>query len=156
MPPFYQLKRNIMRRFLLLGVMALMFGVVALNQRYPAFAASSDTTTAIAVAIAQEPNQDSLQMNCNGSIAANNTEYTVFFTREAGFSRIALRHSNGQPIAETFLSFDQQNDQGQAIWRGAVNNMASVTLIHLADRPAQPGDQVSVNYDGQWGRGTCR
>lgn len=145
-----------MRRFLLSSVLALVFGILALSQSYPAFAASIDTTAATTTLIAQEPNQDSLQMTCNGSIAANNTDYTVFFTRAAGFSRIALRRSNGQPIAETFLSFDQENDQGQAIWRGAVNDMASVTLIHLANRPAQPGDQVSVNYDGQWGRGTCR
>jgi hypothetical protein len=145
-----------MRRLLFSGVLALILGILALSQGYPAFAASTGTTTATAALIAQEPNQDNLEMTCNGSIAANNTDYTVFFTRAAGFSRIALRRANGQPIAETFLNFDQQNDQGQAIWRGAVNDMASVTLIHLADRPAQPGDQVSVNYDGQWGRGTCR
>lgn len=145
-----------MRRFLLSSVLTLILGILALSPSYPAFATPSGTTTATAPLIAQEPNQDSLQMTCNGSITANKIDYTVFFTREAGFSRIALRRSNGQPIAETFLSFDQQNDQGQAIWRGAVNDMASVTLIHLANRPAQPGDQVSVNYDGQWGRGTCR
>jgi hypothetical protein len=144
-----------MRRFLISGVLVLMLGILALSQGYPAFAASTGTT-ATATLIAQEPNQDNLEMTCNGSITANNTDYTVFFTRAAGFSRIALRRSNGQPIAETFLSFDQQNDQGQAIWRGSVNEMASVTLVHLANRPAQPGDQVSVGYDGQWGRGTCR
>ncbi len=118
--------------------------------------ADSFVPTTIADLVAQEPNQDSLQMTCNGSILANDINYTVFFTREAGFSRIVLRRrSTGQQIAETFLSFDRLNSKGQAVWRGSVNNAASVTLIHLARRPAQPGDQVSVGYDQQWGRGTC-
>lgn len=95
-------------------------------------------------------------MTCNGSIAVNDVDYTVNFTREAGFSQINFRRrSSGQAIANTTLSFDQQNDQGQAVWRGAVNDAASVTLVHLSNQPAQRGDQVSVNYDGQWGRGTC-
>lgn len=114
-------------------------------------------TKNVSIAQAQEPNQDNLQMTCNGSIQVNDIDYTVFFTREAGFSRIQLRRrSNGQQIAETFLSFDRQNNKGQAIWRGAVNDAASVILVHLSSRPAQVGDQVSVGYDGQWGRGTCR
>jgi hypothetical protein len=68
---------------------------------------------------------------------------------------VLRRRSTGQQIAETFLSYDRNNSKGQAIWRGAVNDAANVTLVHLANRPAQPGDQVSVGYDGQWGRGTC-
>jgi len=131
------------------------FATLCLSQSDPAIADPSVPTMA-ANLVAQEPNQDSLQMTCNGSILANDINYTVFFTREAGFSRIILRRrSSGQQIAETFLSFDRKNDKGQAIWRGSVNNAASVTLIHLASRPAQPGDQVSVGYDQQWGRGTC-
>jgi|GEM_PF-2828336 hypothetical protein len=104
-----------------------------------------------------EPNQDNLQMTCTGSILVNDINFTVFFTREAGFSRIQLRRrSTGQQIAETFLSYDRKNDKGQAIWRGAVNGAADVTLVHLSTRPAQRGDQVSVGYDQQWGRGTCQ
>lgn len=133
---------------------AFTFGTLFLMGRNPAIADSFPTTTVDLVA--QEPNQDSLQMICNGSILVNDINYTVFFTREAGFSRIAFRRrSTGQQMAETFLSFDRKNDKGQAIWRGSVNNAASVTLIHLASRPAQPSDQVSVGYDQQWGRGTC-
>jgi hypothetical protein len=104
-----------------------------------------------------EPNQDNLQMTCPGSILVNDINFTVFFTREAGFSRIQLRRrSTGQQIAETFLSYDRKNDKGQAIWRGSVNGAADVTLVHLSSRPAQRGDQVSVGYDQQWGRGTCQ
>lgn len=95
-------------------------------------------------------------MQCPGSFLVNDINYTVFFTREAGFSRIVLqRRSTGQQIAETFLSYDRKNTKGQAIWRGAVNDAASVTLVHLSTRAAQVGDQVSVGYDGQWGRSTC-
>lgn len=143
-----------MHRILFSLPLAFTLGVLVLSQRGPAIANSFAPTTNW---LAQEPNQDSLQMTCDGSIAVNDINYTAFFTREAGFSRIVLRRrSTGQQIAETFLSFDRKNDKGQAIWRGSVNNGASVTLIHLASRPAQPGDQVSVGYDNQWGRGTCR
>ncbi|MGI0486779.1 hypothetical protein ACN4EK_15165 [Pantanalinema rosaneae CENA516] len=145
-----------MYRILFSLPLAFTFGVLFLSQSNPAIADSFVSTTT-AYQVAQEPNQDSLQMNCNGSIPANDMNYTAFFTREAGFSRIVFRRrSNNQQIAETFLSFDRQNNKGQAIWRGSVNNAATVTLIHLASRPAQPGDQVSVGYDKQWGRGTCR
>ena len=146
-----------MDRFLLSLALLLTSGTLALSYGYPAVAGSLGSTPKIAQLVAQEPNQDSLQMTCNGSITVNDIDYTVFFTREAGFSRIQMRRrSSGQQIAETFLSFDQQNDKGQAIWRGSVNDAATVTLVHLASRAAQPGDQVSVGYDGQWGRGTCR
>jgi len=143
-----------MRHIFLSLAVAVIVDIFALN--VPAIAAPSPPLAA-ATLIAQEPNQDSLHMTCNGSIEVNDIDYSAFFTREAGFSRIQLRRrSSGQQIAETFLSFDTQNDKGQAIWRGAVDDMANVTLIHLATRPARVGDQVSVNYDGQWGRGTCR
>jgi hypothetical protein len=146
-----------MDRFLLSLTLVVTSGTLALSSGYPAIAGSSVPTTETAFLLAQEPNQDSLQMTCNGSITVNDIDYTVFFTREAGFSRIQMRRrSSGQQIAEAFLSYDRQNDKGQAIWRGAVNDAATVTLVHLASRPAQPGDQVSVGYDGQWGRGTCR
>lgn len=142
-------------RHVFLGItLTLTFGILALSQSRPAIADSSAPATGYLTA--QEPNQDNLQMTCNGSIYVNDINFTVSFTREAGFSRIVLRRrSNGQQIAETFLSYDRKNDKGQAIWRGSVNEMASVTLVHLSTRPAQRGDQVSVGYDGQWGRGTC-
>lgn len=135
--------------------LALTFGTLCLSQSDLAIADSS-VTARTANLIAQEPNQDNLQMTCNGSILVNDINYTVFFTREAGFSRIVMRRrSTGQQMTETFLSFDRKNDKGQAVWRGSVNNAASVTLVHLSSRPAQRGDQVSVGYDQQWGRGTC-
>ena len=105
----------------------------------------------------EEPNQDNLEMTCTGSITVNDIDFTVYFTREAGFSRIDLkRPATGEVFAESFLSYDGKNAQGQSIWRGSVQEMASVTLVHLSPNPAQIGDQVSVGYDGQWGRGTCR
>ncbi len=139
---------------ILLGLpLALIFSPLGLS---PSHAVSAPQTFAASL-IAQEPNQDSLQMTCPGSIGVNDVDFTVFFTREAGFSRIEFRRrSSGNQIAEAFLSYDTENASGQSIWRGSVNEAASVTLVHLSTRAAQPGDQVSVGYDGQWGRGTCR
>lgn len=146
-----------MHRIFFGSVLVLGFGTSVLLHSRPAVASSLVAETTAFQLIAQEPNQDNLQMTCNGSIGVNGIDFTVFFTREAGFSRIEFRRrSNGQLIAESFLSYDRKNDKGQAIWRGSVNNAASVTLIHLSTGPGRPGDQVSVKYDGQWGRGTCR
>ncbi|NJL49179.1 MAG: hypothetical protein HC929_19070 [Leptolyngbyaceae cyanobacterium SM2_5_2] len=158
-----------MKHALLSSVLLLSFGITAcgtnnqVSASLPEAEQPSQPTAETAPvqeppAVAQvEPNQDSLQMTCPGSIQVNDVDFTVFFTREAGFSRIQLRRrSTGQQIAEAFLSYDRKNDKGQAIWRGAVNDAADVTLVHLSTRPAQRGDQVSVGYDRQWGRGTCR
>ena len=117
---------------------------------------SRAVTTESTVIAQVEPNQDNLQMQCPGSIGVNDVNFRVLYTREAGFSRIILtRRSTGQTIAETTLSYDRKNDKGQAIWRGSVNGAADVTLVHLSTRAPQVGDQVSVGYDMQWGRGTC-
>ncbi len=97
-----------------------------------------------------------LEMECDGEITANLVDFTAYYSQESGFSRIEfLQGSPEQVIAESALSYDGQNDQGQSIWRGSVNGMASVTLIHLSSNPAQPGDEISVSYDGQWGKGLC-
>lgn len=134
-----------------IGILGISLGAPAAVR--PSIASHPTSAPALAQV---EPNQDNLQMQCPGSIGVNDVNYTVFFTREAGFSRIVLRRrSTGQQIAEAFLSYDRKNAKGQAIWRGAVNDAADVTLVHLSTRAAQRGDQVSVGYDGQWGRGTC-
>lgn len=146
-----------MNPILLGGALILSFGTVSLAPNSPAMAEIKSDGTLTTYPIAQEPNQDNLQMTCTGSIGVNDINFTVFFTREAGFSRVEFRRrSNGQLIAESFLSYDRKNAKGQAIWRGSVNDAANVILVHLSTGPGQPGDQVSVSYDGQWGRGTCR
>lgn len=125
----------------------------------PEATAAPDTTPVPGSASAppEEPNQDNLEMTCTGSLTVNDIDFTVYFTREAGFSRLELkRPATREVFAESFLSYDGKNAQGQAIWRGSVQEMASVTLVHLSPNPAQVGDQVSVGYDGQWGRGNCR
>lgn len=146
-----------MNRLLFGGTLLGSVAAIALSPSWAAIAHPLASFPSTANFIAQEPNQDNLQMTCTGSILVNDIDFTVSFTREAGFSQIELRRrSTGQQIANTTLSYDRTNDQGQAIWRGNVNNMADVTLVHLATGPGQSGDQVSVSYDGQWGRGTCR
>lgn len=137
--------------------LALGAGLLSLSPLAVVAALPSRTVTTEATVIAQvEPNQDNLQMQCPGSIGVNDVNFRVLYTREAGFSRIILtRRSTGQTIAETNLSYDRKNDKGQAIWRGSVNGAADITLVHLSTRAPQVGDQVSVGYDMQWGRGTC-
>lgn len=147
-----------MYRTVLGSALVLSFSVLSCGLVAAAVApVEPSTTQADAPSLAQtEPNQDNLQMLCNGSISVNNVDYTVQFTRSAGFSRIELRQrGSGQVIANTTLSFSGTNAKGQAIWRGSVLDAASVVLVHLSTRPAQVGDEVSVGYDGQWGRGTC-
>lgn len=136
---------------------AFAIGAGLLSFSTLAMALPSRAVTTESTVIAQvEPNQDNLQMQCPGSIGVNDVNFRVLYTREAGFSRIILtRRSTGQTIAETTLSYDRKNDKGQAIWRGSVNGAADVTLVHLSTRAPQVGDQVSVGYDMQWGRGTC-
>lgn len=153
-----------MNRALLSSVLILSVGVVgyspvgkAVDLAAQAEPAHGTLAPAPTERLAQEPNQDSLTMSCTGSIAVNNSNFTVSFTREAGFSRIEFRRpGSNQVFAQAFLSYDRKNAKGQAIWRGAVDNAANVTLVHLSTNPARVGDQVSVGYDGQWGRGTCR
>lgn len=146
------------------SALLLSLGAVACNGNSqstaptePAPASTPAPTPTSAPTVTEEPNQDNLEMTCTGSITVNDIDFTAYFTREAGFSRIELKRSNsGEVFAKSFLSYDRQNDQGQAVWRGSVNEMATVTLVHLSSNPAQLGDEISVGYDGQWGRGTCR
>jgi hypothetical protein len=98
--------------------------------------------------------RETLVMTCSGTIDINGLDYAVTFSDEGGFSQVEFsRH--GKAIATANLSFDGRNGADQTIWRGAVDGMADVVLIHLSDQVVQPGDEVSVGYDGQWGRGQC-
>ncbi|MFH7243804.1 MAG: hypothetical protein ACHWZW_13250 [Spirulina sp.] len=143
------ISKTALKTALALGAGLLSFAPLAV---LPVRAVDAETPVLAQV----EPNQDNLQMQCPGSIGVNDVNFRVLYTREAGFSRIILtRRSTGQTIAETNLSYDRKNDKGQAIWRGSVNGAADVTLVHLSTRAPQVGDQVSVGYDMQWGRGTC-
>ena len=96
---------------------------------------------------------DTLVMICRGTIEINRIDYAVTFSSEGGFSQIEFSR-DGEPIASAQLSFDGRNDQNQTLWRGNVNSGASI-LIHLSTQTVQPGDEISVGYDGQWGRDQC-
>lgn len=101
-----------------------------------------------------EPNQTSLSMRCSGNIQSD-VDFTAFYSRESGFSRIELQPRRSGSVLTAYLSYSGKNEQGQGIWRGGVNNMADVTLVHLSARTPQRGDEVSVGYDTRWGRATC-
>lgn len=107
-------------------------------------------------AIAQvEPNQDSLTLTCRGTIQ-NAVDFTTFYTRESGFNRVEFRPRTSTNVLTSDLSYSGKNARGQGIWRGAVASAADVVLVHLANRAVRSGDQVSIGYDGRWGRATCR
>ncbi|MFO1423325.1 MAG: hypothetical protein U1F70_06675 [Candidatus Competibacteraceae bacterium] len=99
---------------------------------------------------------------CRGTINrahADDIAFSVPWSPNTGFERkVEFRNARtGAGISQSSrLRFDRKNDKGQRIYRGNVSGMANVTLINLSRffQPP-PGGQVSVNFDGQWGRGTC-
>ena len=101
-------------------------------------------------------------MVCRGTINrahADNISFSVPWSPNTGFEqRVKFRNARtGAGISQSSrLRFDRKNDKGQRIYRGNVSGMADVTLINLSRffQPP-PRGQVSVNFDGQWGRGTC-
>lgn len=103
----------------------------------------------------QELNQDNLAMTCFGTIQ-NSVDFTAYRSGEAGFHRVDLKPQTANATLTASLSYDGKNAQGQGIWRGNVNQMADITLVHLSASPSQKGDEVSVGYDGRWGQATCQ
>ena len=99
---------------------------------------------------------------CRGVIHranSKNISFSVPWSPNTGFEqKVEFRNiRTGAGISQSSrLRFDRKNDKGQRIYRGNVSGMASVTLINLSRffQP-KPGGQISVNFDGQWGRGTC-
>ena len=103
-----------------------------------------------------------VDMLCRGTIHrtnADNISFSVPWSPNTGFEqKVEFRnaHTGAGLSRSSRLRFDRKNDKGQRIYRGNVSGMADVTLINLS-RFFQPrsGGQISVNLDGQWGRGTC-
>ena len=98
--------------------------------------------------------RETLVMTCAGAIEANAVDYTVIYSAERGFSRIEFKQ-NGTAIAAAQLSLRGKNDQNQNVWGGVTGGASDVILIHLSNQAAQPRDEISVGYNGQWGRGRC-
>lgn len=99
---------------------------------------------------------------CRGTIHrahGDNIVFTVPWSPNTSFEqKVEFRNARTSTgiSRSSRLRFDRTNDQGQRIYRGNVAGMANVTLINLSEF-VQPtsGGQISVNLDGQWGRGTC-
>ena len=101
-------------------------------------------------------------ITCRGTIYRNqgsDIAFSVPWSPNTGFEqRVQFRNARtGADVSRSSrLRFDRKNDKGQRIYRGNVSGMADVTLVHLSRSfQPRPGGQVSVNLDGQWGRGTC-
>ncbi len=101
-------------------------------------------------------------ITCRGTIQrahSHDISFSVPWSPNTGFEqRVQFRNARtGIDISRSSrLRFDRKNDKGQRIYRGNVSGMADVTLINLSRSfQPRPGGQISVNFDGQWGRGTC-
>ncbi|NJN87944.1 MAG: hypothetical protein HC881_18660 [Leptolyngbyaceae cyanobacterium SL_7_1] len=104
---------------------------------------------------AQGSTQDSLAMTCPGNIQST-IDFTAYHSREAGFERIDLKPRTSDTVLTSSLSYDGTNTKGQGIWRGNVNQMADVTLVHLSTAQPKKGDEISVGYDNRWGQAICQ
>ena len=104
--------------------------------------------------VEQPPFRDPLVLNCLGTVAGSNIDFSTLYSPEGGFARINFGR-NGATTATAELTFDGRDAQNQMVWRGAVNGMADVMLTHLSSQPIQVRDRISVIYDGQEGLGTC-
>ncbi|MDS4042423.1 MAG: hypothetical protein RKP20_14760 [Candidatus Competibacter sp.] len=99
---------------------------------------------------------------CRGTIHrahGDDISFSVPWSPNTGFEqKVEFRNARtGAGLSQSSrLRFDRKNDKDQRIYRGNVSGMANVTLINLSRffQP-RPGGQISVNFDGQWGRGTC-
>lgn len=105
--------------------------------------------------IAPASNQANAAMTCPGTIK-NSVDFTAYFAREAGFNRVVFRPRESKIAVVSNLSYNGKNDQGQDTWRGKANEVSDVTLIHLSATVPQPGNQISVDYDGLLGQATCQ
>ncbi|MGB3491559.1 MAG: hypothetical protein WBA57_02440 [Elainellaceae cyanobacterium] len=93
-------------------------------------------------------------LTCVGQVGIS--QFAVYYTYESGFSRVEFRPQGVSSTLTAYLTYSGTNQQGQDVWRGAVNNMADVTVLHLSTQQPRPGDAVQVNYADQLGQGTCQ
>jgi hypothetical protein len=103
----------------------------------------------------QDLAQDSLAMSCPGTIQ-DSVDFTAYHSREAGFEQIDLKPRTSNTTLIASLSYDGTNSKRQGIWRGNVNQMADVTLVHLSTTQPKKGDEISVGYDNRWGKAICQ
>lgn len=95
---------------------------------------------------------------CQGDMPPANLVFSVPYTHGLGFiGPVEFRHreTGAHVVDSSPLRFDLANARGQRIYRGHVDGMADVVLIDLAETAPRAGSEVSVGYDGRWGRGVC-
>jgi hypothetical protein len=134
------------------------------NDSEPIAAVPSPETSPVAEAdagngelIGTAPAPNGVSLRCSGVIQ-DEVDFTAYFNSDAGFSRVEFlpRTSDADDPLTSTLSYTGKNSAGQSLWRGSVSAMADVTLVHLSTAAAQPGDRVSVGYDGRWGQAICQ
>lgn len=103
----------------------------------------------------ERPHQDYV---CQGEVGDRLTFIAYF--GESGFTRIAFTNRETGREFEGFLSYAEQNDQGQSIFRGEApsptGRSVPITIVNLSPSTPSPGSEISVAYGDIWGRGTCQ
>ncbi|GAB4375851.1 MAG: hypothetical protein Kow00121_22080 [Elainellaceae cyanobacterium] len=100
------------------------------------------------------PTAPTVERICYGGI--NGWNYSANYSGEQGFSAIQFRDRGDRVVAETGLTYSERNSQGQAIYRGSLNDGTEVILIDLSAEGAGLGSEISVGLNQEWSRGICQ
>jgi YD repeat-containing protein len=115
-------------------------------------AARTSQTTPTSV----ESEQTSQALTCSGIIQST-VNLTAYYTPGEGFSRVEFRPQTSDRVLTSQLRSDGKDPMGHGFWRGSVNAMADVSLVHLSPSTiVKPGDRIRVTYDGRSGEATCQ
>ncbi|UBF26659.1 SH3 domain-containing protein [Kovacikia minuta CCNUW1] len=87
----------------------------------------------------------------------DDTEFRAFYDTPQ-FTRIEFRNLQTDYRYMVYLQPAGQNQQGQPTYQGTQSGGPSsiITLTDLSGGNPYQGSQVSLFYNGAWGRGTCR
>jgi hypothetical protein len=78
----------------------------------------------------------------------------VYYTREAGFSRIELVTTSGIRNSAN-LTYSGKTEAQHGVWKGRLGE-SEVRVDHLSAAAPQRGDEIYVLFNEFTGRTTCR
>lgn len=93
---------------------------------------------------------------CSGTIFGD-TSFTAAY-RDRRFQQVDFRNLDTDYRFTAALEPAGSNAQGQPIYKGTNNDVPSdrVTVVDLSGGNPKPGSQISLAYNNNWVRGTCR
>lgn len=115
---------------------------------------SSSAACGLGVADGGEPPPPVGGLTCTGQM--NNGFGYMVHHQHNRFTSIVWERP-GQPPTTTTLTFDNNNEQGQPIYRGSFLAATAVTMVDLSGGNPGPGSQVSIGVEEWgWSRGICQ